>query len=203
MDTSYDWRGIMGPAVVYAPDVPRDRRPREKGVDTLRLRGWGAGRKVERLGDQALESLYFGDAHLDFGEFWRACCAVWESARPVAGVVDLIEVDHLLAAELWTAAQLVAELSNLEKESFDTGVASKQIRAQLESRRSDLEVLAELHRKLAEAAGADSVAAPDAVRRALDRAEVLNAHRPVRDLGELTDSLREVIERPGTPKEID
>ncbi|MFB7375857.1 hypothetical protein ACFC6U_03025 [Kitasatospora purpeofusca] len=203
METSYDWRGYMGPAVVYAPHVPRDQRAREKEIDGLRLRGWRPRKKVQRLGDQALDTLYFGNARVDFSDFWQACCAVWESAQPVAGVVDLTEVDLLLAAELWTGAQLVSELGKLEKQPIDTEAVSQQVRLQLDSRRADLEALAEQNRKLFEAAGTSSIAAPDVARRALDRAEALDTHRPVRELGELTDSLREVVERSRAPKEIE
>ncbi|MDH6710918.1 hypothetical protein P3T27_007669 [Kitasatospora sp. MAA19] len=206
MPTAYTWSGSC-PVVVYAPDVPRERRARERhGI----LRGWRPKSTVGRLGDQALytKDLAVTRARLlgqrpdpkdgrgyEFPDFWYACCAVWKSAQPVAGIVDLAEVDHLLAEELWTGAQLIAQLKMLDEQPYNTVTAISRLLDQLDSRRADLAALAEQNTRLYEASGSDPSTAPEVVRRALEHAESLNAHRPVQDLSLLTASLREVVQR--------
>ncbi|MFD5610548.1 hypothetical protein [Kitasatospora sp. NPDC127060] len=111
---------------VYAPEVSHERRPSEIfGTYS----GWRPESAVRRLGDQALftkDLRIHRDTLLrvprgqrdvsradELSLFWDTCRAVWTSAQSVAGVVDLVEVDQLLAAELWAAAQLAADLRAL------------------------------------------------------------------------------------------
>ncbi|MFD5610568.1 hypothetical protein [Kitasatospora sp. NPDC127060] len=207
MPTTYDWSRKDLPSVVYAPGVPSERRAREKSGRPL---GWHAVNRVDRLGEQALyvwkldlrRDFFPGQLPLPMAArdrlvhvFWNACRAVWASAQPVAGIVDLAEVDRLLASELWTAAQFVVQLQVLKDLPYNTSEAIERLLVQLDSRRVDLEALAEQNARLYEESGSDPSTMPEVVRRALAHAEALHAHRPVQDLNLLTAALREAVQR--------
>ncbi|GAB2717806.1 hypothetical protein [Kitasatospora kifunensis] len=211
MDTTYSWADYYEPVLIYASDVPAGKRVVLSGL--WELQGFGA-RRLRRIhskfGDQVVvtrtinfkRSETYYDPQYRAGEFsrlWQACGRVWRSAQRVAGVVDLGEIDRRLAAELWDASSLLVQCLVLRGEEYDTGRAQEQILDQFQSRLVDLEALATQNSRLYQEAGSDSAALPDVVRRALERAEELDEHRPVRELTVLTQNLRDLVQRLGSP----
>ncbi|MFJ5122320.1 hypothetical protein [Kitasatospora sp. NPDC088548] len=209
--TTYGWGSSYQPLCVYAPAVPAAERFPEHSWDHDRWRRhrernsrrWR--RTIAELGDRVLvvpdfdftrpDIEYGRGSHREFSRLWQACVKAWESARPVAGAIDLGELDRQLAAELWTSSSILAQCWILKREDYDTKRAQAQILEQFDSRLSDLEALAEQHAALYRDSGSDATALPDVVRRALEQASALNEDRPVRDHTELVANLRDLVKR--------
>ncbi|MGW5042192.1 hypothetical protein ACWEQK_28945 [Streptomyces parvulus] len=194
-DDTYRWSGV-----IYAPDVPlRERRPFfPEGLAPYKLRQrrfrnrWD-GRAIllaDLLGSQRMKKVQ------------QACEDVWRAAKPFAGMVDLVELEHRLGEELWTCAQLEQEISKLVREGnrggFETRAVWEEIQDQIDKRRQQLEQLTEEYKALYAEAGADAAAMNDVVAEALARVQVLDESRPIQDAVIWAQSLREIVAQHNT-----
>lgn len=185
--------------VVYAPDVPlEERRDPELGLlpwkTTLTRFRKRWGNRAVLLADLPNEYLVQGVRDV--------CKEVWWAAKPLAGVVDLNDLEHRLSDELWTCAQLVIELTKVMREAPEGSPARKVILDQITSRKHQLIQLRDEYKALYAENGADPATVTDAVREALLRAQVLDDDRPIADNVMWAQSLREITaqNRPRTDR---
>ncbi|KFG71339.1 hypothetical protein [Streptomyces mutabilis] len=181
--------------VVYAPEVPLSERQEfhVEGVLPYELRKrrfrrrWG-GRAV-LLAD--LGSL--GAEHIEKAQ--HTCGEAWRAAKSLAGVVDLVELDHRLSEELWTLAQLELKVWLMVREgvrrNYETHAARKVIDDQITARQQQLEELRDELKAFYDEGGADLTAVSDAVRDVLMQA--LDEVRPIQYAVVSTRSLREIV----------
>ncbi|MFF4756871.1 hypothetical protein ACWD5R_44735 [Streptomyces sp. NPDC002514] len=80
-----------------------------------------------------------GTGRIDDIRHW--CEEVWRAAKPLAGVVDLGELEYRLSDELWTCAQLIHQMVTLREVRYDTSAARKVLADQITGRRRQLEQL--------------------------------------------------------------
>lgn len=195
--------GVVRPygyGVVYAPDVPpEDRllllepaasdRKRHRHLAALegRVIPEGELRYVRSTGGRADESAW--------NSVWRAVRRAWASAQPLAGVLDLDDLARQLDAETWICAQLLRELSRLERLSYRTTPAEETLLAQLDARVAELDQLTERHEELFAEHGTNPLSTSDDVARALALADALDADRPARDTTLLVAHLHTLLDR--------
>ncbi|MFJ1757272.1 hypothetical protein [Kitasatospora sp. NPDC088134] len=216
MEHIYIWSAKHYPDVLYAPDVrPEERVPRLEETPGWTEQGrWRRRRAaIDALGERAIRTIddipkYHGlrvhglDTTTDFPEdvpalqhVWRRCQQVWRSAQAVSGVVDLQDVDHVLAGELWVCTSLIKDLFELSCAPYETGKAQQELYGKLVERLQDLERLQRENEDLYRAAGSNSTTLPEVVRKALARAEVVGEYRPAHELSEVTGEMRELVQK--------
>lgn len=194
----HEWAPRTGDAT-YAPNVPYAERVDPPGVYQKRARR----RFRERWGDRVLmdvDVFYQLDDRKQLVQYavLDACRAVWDTARPLAGLLDLEEISHRLDRERWTCLQLARQLNQLGREPYTTNAAEQVLVDQLTQRLAELAEWAEQHRRLYAEHGTNPASLPDAVGRALAVAESLADDRPARDTAEMVGELRRLLNTPAT-----
>ncbi|WP_331765356.1 hypothetical protein OG747_52880 (plasmid) [Streptomyces sp. NBC_01384] len=201
MATAYVWDDTLRwSGAVYAPDVPlKERKYLTSNLGYEPPPKWALRRFRKRWHGRALAHCDLQEIGSEKGayghiqEVREACEEVWAAAKPIAGVVELGDVDQRLSEELWTCAQLVHQLATLQSETYDTSGAEKVITAQVSERTRHLEQLRDEYRALYADDGADPAVVSDAVREALMRAQTLGERRPIDDAVMWTQSLRSIV----------
>ncbi|GAA0439281.1 hypothetical protein GCM10010357_70890 [Streptomyces luteireticuli] len=184
-------------SAVYAPTVPIAERTYQSHWGKRRTR-----RHTSQWPGKILlhsELVYLVDNALAIDCLANACAAAWRSAEPLAGVLDLTEIDRQLDSEQWLCAQLMSELHQLVKLPYDTKAAQSVLVAQFTQRITEIEALAEENRRLYQEAGADPLGVPDAVRTALLHAQALADEHPSRDTAAHISELRRLVRENPTP----
>lgn len=153
MTSTFIWdRFVDHDQVVFAPDVPlEERREPRPGL----LPWWVTLRRFkERWEGRAVLLAELADVH-HVREVRKACREVWWAAKPLAGVVDLHQLEDQLNDELWTCTQLVIQLARVSREVPNESPARKLILDQIADRKGQLHQLRDEYETLYTEAGAD------------------------------------------------